>query len=275
MRDVKVFLGNKQSEGGPLASEWAALEELYDKRLWHQLTLALVEFVKNDYFVKNKGLLDMHENFLADFEHRINPLTLMEISLYIVKEYSDPDKAVEFLEKQREKVKNVLEADILCLTSIGNIRLEEKKMNETKTVIAQAREMLDTIDGVTTVHDRFYKLCSNFHKISGNYNEYYRDALRYLGCVDLSQLSDTEKVERALHLSLAALLGSNVYNFGELLAHQVLKAIQGTEHNWIVELLYAFNSGNLSKFESLRPQWEKQPDMVKNQLALQQKIRLL
>jgi hypothetical protein len=32
MRDVKGFLGNKQSEGGPLSSEWAALEELYDKR---------------------------------------------------------------------------------------------------------------------------------------------------------------------------------------------------------------------------------------------------
>lgn len=32
MRDVKGFLGNKQSEGGPLASEWAALEESYDKR---------------------------------------------------------------------------------------------------------------------------------------------------------------------------------------------------------------------------------------------------
>ncbi|KXJ14016.1 26S proteasome non-ATPase regulatory subunit 13 [Exaiptasia diaphana] len=275
MRDVKGFLGNKQSEAGPLSSEWAALEELYDKRLWHQLTLSLVEFVKNEYFEKNGGLLEMHDNFLSDFEHRINPLTLMEISLYIVKEHKDPEKAIQFLEKQREKVKNVLEADILCLTAIGNIRLAENKLDETKTVIAQAREMLDTIDGVSAVHDRFYSLCSNFHKITGSYNDYYRDGLRYLGCVELTSLSDTEKIERALHLALAALLGSDVYNFGELLAHEVLKYIKGTEHNWLVDLLYAFNSGNLKKFEDLRPYWSKQPDMLKNEKALQQKIRLL
>lgn len=28
-------------------------------RLWHQLTLKLMEFVKNDYFVSNGGLLDV------------------------------------------------------------------------------------------------------------------------------------------------------------------------------------------------------------------------
>ena len=32
MRDVKAFLGRKQSQGGPLVQEWAVLEELYDKR---------------------------------------------------------------------------------------------------------------------------------------------------------------------------------------------------------------------------------------------------
>lgn len=32
MRDVKGFLSKKQSEGGPLASEWVALGELYEKK---------------------------------------------------------------------------------------------------------------------------------------------------------------------------------------------------------------------------------------------------
>lgn len=32
MRDVKGFLSRKQSEGGPLASEWVSLGELYEKK---------------------------------------------------------------------------------------------------------------------------------------------------------------------------------------------------------------------------------------------------
>lgn len=35
-----------------------------------------------------------------------------------------------------------------------------------QALVEQARGMLETIDGVTTVHGRFYELCSNYHKVS-------------------------------------------------------------------------------------------------------------
>ena len=35
-----------------------------------------------------------------------------------------------------------------------------------QTIVEQARAVLETIDGVTTVHGRFYELCSNYHKVS-------------------------------------------------------------------------------------------------------------
>ncbi|KAL9984813.1 hypothetical protein ACROYT_G007148 [Oculina patagonica] len=275
MRDVKGFLSRKQSEGGPLASEWVALGELYEKKLWHQLTLKLTEFVKNDHFAKNGGLVEMYENFLADFEHRINMLSLMEIVLYIIKEIKEPETAIEFLEREKEKIKNDIEAEVLCMTAIGNIKLQQSNMEETKVLVEQARGMLETIDGVTTVHGRFYELCSNYHKITGSYNDYYRDALRFLGCVEISTMAAGEQVDRALHLSLAALLGNDIYNFGELLAHPVLQSLKGTEHGWLIDLLFAFNSGDLAKFELLRPQWQKQADLNRNYKNLRQKISLL
>ncbi|KAJ7379184.1 26S proteasome non-ATPase regulatory subunit 13 [Desmophyllum pertusum] len=275
MRDVKGFLSKKQSEGGPLASEWVALGELYEKKLWHQLTLKLTEFVKNDHFVKNGGLVEMYDNFLADFEHRINMLSLMEMMLYIIKEIKEPETAIEFLEKEKEKIKNDVEAEVLCMTAIGNIKLQQSNMEDTKTLVEQARVILETIDGVTTVHGRFYELCSNYHKIAGSYNDYYRDALRFLGCVEISTMPAGEQVDRALHLSLAALLGNDIYNFGELLAHPVLQSLVGTEHGWLIELLYAFNSGDLAKFERLKQRWQKQADLNRNYKSLRQKISLL
>ncbi|XP_020601968.1 26S proteasome non-ATPase regulatory subunit 13-like [Orbicella faveolata] len=275
MRDVKGFLSRKQSEGGPLASEWVSLGELYEKKLWHQLTLKLTEFVKNEYFAQNGGLVEMYDNFLADFEHRINMLSLMEIVIYIIKEIKEPETAIEFLEREKEKIKNDIEAEVLCMTAIGNIKLQQSNMEETKALVEQARGMLETIDGVTTVHGRFYELCSNYHKITGSYNDYYRDALRFLGCVEISTMAVGEQVDRALHLSLAALLGNDIYNFGELLAHPVLQSLKGTEHEWLIDLLFAFNSGDLAKFELLRPQWQKQADLNRNYKNLRQKISLL
>lgn len=50
----------------------------------------------------------------------------------------------------------------------------------------------------------------------GNYAGYYREALRYLGCEDQTKLSQSEKQLQAVLLGFAALLGDDVYNFGEL-----------------------------------------------------------
>ena len=43
--------------------------------------------------------------------------------------------------------------------------------------------------------------------------------MKYLGCTELSSLSVEEQRTKAYILSVAALLGKDVYNFGELLAH--------------------------------------------------------
>ncbi|XP_057312291.1 26S proteasome non-ATPase regulatory subunit 13-like [Hydractinia symbiolongicarpus] len=274
MKDIKAYLARVCSDG-PLADQWVQLQQLYESRLWHELTLELIKFVKEEHFKQNGGLTDLYENFLSDFEHRINQLSLAELMLVIAEEITDYDKAVEFFTKTQEKMKNSKEGHILCMTAIGLLHLKAKKMDEAKVVIKEAQTLLDTLDGVTTVHGRFYDLSSNYSKITGSYNEYYRDALRFLGCMDISTIPEKELQERAFNLSLAALLGSDVYNFGELLAHEVLQYLKRTEFAWLIDVLYAFNSGNIQKFLDLKPSWSKQPDLAANETTMMQKITIL
>lgn len=275
-RDVAGFLTEQQRKStGDLAQEWGALDELYNKKLWHQLTLKLLTFVKHATFAQGDGLVKLYNNFIADFEHRISPLALAEIFTHVIKQIKDSKDAVEFLDKGREKVKSSDEASIILLTSTGNIRLKSKDMDATKEVVKEAQTLLDGIDGVTPVHGTFYEMCSNYHKLMGNHAEYYRDALRYLGCTDISGIPNTEQVERAFNLGLAAVLGKGVYNFGELLAHPVLNALRETERKWLVELLFAFNSGNIGRFDELKSQWSKQPDLAQHEVSMRQKISLL
>ncbi|KAK3786730.1 hypothetical protein RRG08_000938 [Elysia crispata] len=275
-KDVAGYLSEQQRKStGDIATEWTSIEELYNKKLWHQLTLKLLQFCKNPIFAKGDGLLRMYENFLSDFEHRINPLSLAELSAFIVRQITDPKSALEFLEKMKDKVKAREEAKLLCMTLMGIIHLRSKEFPPVKALIEESEKILNDIDGVSPVHGRFYELTSNYHKLMGNHAQYYQEALRFLGCTDLKDMPSAEQAERAFNIGLAAIIGDRVYNFGELLAHEILGSLQNTSNAWLVELLYAFNSGNIDKFNALKDKWSAQPDLQANEAVMRNKINLL
>ncbi|ESO96024.1 hypothetical protein LOTGIDRAFT_214609 [Lottia gigantea] len=275
-KDVGAYLSEQQRKStGDLATEWGKIEELYNKKLWHQLTLHLLTFVKNPAFSKGDGLVKMYENFISDFEHRINQKALMQIGVVVVKQIPDVKSSLEFLEKLKEKLKGNQEAVILLNTTVGSIKLKNRNFDGTKTIVEECSAMLDNMDGVTSVHSTFYELSSNYYKLVGNHAEYYKNALRFLGCTELAEIPSGEQVERAYNLGLAAILGEGVYNFGELLAHPILESLKPTDKSWIVDLLYAFNSGNIAKFDELKKHWQGQPDLAANEIPMRQKISLL
>ncbi|XP_017588247.1 PREDICTED: 26S proteasome non-ATPase regulatory subunit 13 [Corvus brachyrhynchos] len=244
-------------------------------RLWHQLTLQVLDFVQDPCFAQGDGLIKLYENFISEFEHRVNPLSLVEIILHVVRQMTDPNVALTFLEKTREKVKSSDEAVILCKTAIGALKLNIGDLQVTKETIEEVEEMLNTLPGVTSVHSRFYDLSSKYYQTVGNHAAYYKDALRFLGCIEVKDLPVSEQQERAFTLGLAGLLGEGVYNFGELLMHPVLESLRSTDRQWLIDTLFAFNSGNVETFQALKSAWGQQPDLAANEALLLQKIQLL
>uniref|UniRef100_A0A9J7Y9D5 26S proteasome non-ATPase regulatory subunit 13 n=1 Tax=Cyprinus carpio carpio TaxID=630221 RepID=A0A9J7Y9D5_CYPCA len=253
MKDVIGYLKQQQSKSPTpeMASVWHSLEDLYNRKLWHQLTLKLTVFVQDPYFSKGDTLIQLYENFLSDFEHRINPLSLVEIILHVARQM--PGTALCF-----PLVKVSEEAVILCKTTIGSLKLDINDLPATKKLIEEVEEMLNNLPGVTSVHGRFYDLSSKYYRIVGNHALYYKDALRYLGCVEAKDLPEAEQQERAFTLGLAGLLGEGVYNFGELLMHPVLESLRNTDKQWLIDTLYAFNAGNVEKFQALKTAWGQQ-----------------
>ena len=85
--------------------------------------------------------------------------------------------------------------------------------------------------------------------------------------------------ELAVDLSLAALLGENIYNFGELLNHPVLAALQGSGYEWLAELLHAFNAGDLAAYDALCAKHaavlNAQPALVAAERSLREKITIV
>nr|BAN21184.1 26S proteasome subunit [Riptortus pedestris] len=277
VKDANSYLTAKQSSSPKeLAADWALLEEYHNKKLWHQLTLKLAAFVKKDHLQKGTELIDLYNNFIQGFENKINPLALVEIVSHIIPQYSNPRDALTFLESIESKVKSNSDAVALAKVLQGNILLDQiNDQDATKKIIDDVEKILDDADGITTVHGRYYLLASKYFRQKGHHADYYRTALRYLGCIELSDLTTNEKVQHAFFLGLAALLGEGVYNLGELLAHPVLDSLKGTNNAWLIDLLSAFNSGDIAKFELMKPKWREVPDLLAHELKLKQKISLL
>lgn len=274
---VEAYLtAKKENSPAELSKIFGEMEELYNKKLWHQLTLALLSLVKEPAMREGTELINLYNNLIAELENKVNPLSLAQIAGEVITQHTDPNEAVTFVERIIPKVRDHQEARVLSNVLIAQVtltRLEDQA--KTKKILDETEKLLDEIDGVTPVHGKFYLLASELHCRSGAHAEYYRAALRYLGCIELAELDDEQKVKQAFYLGLAALLGEGIYNFGELLAHPILEALKGSSSEWLRDLLLAFNEGNIDKFEAMKSQWSTQPDLLAKENQLREKIRLL
>lgn len=276
MADVSAYLVTQASAsaGTPAAEIWANLEDLMARRLWHQATGVLQDFVWSDTF-KNGGLVDLYDNVILSMADRMNPVTFVKLSLAVAGQIATPEEAMDFLEGILEKVKDDDMAKICAQTSIAELHIQMDNLGTAKEQLEACEQVLSASGGVSVMHAAYYRVSAEWNKIKGDFAAFYADALRFLGCTSLDELSIEEQVVRAFDLGLAALLGEGIYNFGELIAHPILDSLKGTEKAWLVEVLMAFNSGNIARFEELGPQWQAQGDLASATDGLHQKICLL
>jgi 26S proteasome regulatory subunit N9 len=114
---------------------------------------------------------------------------LMSCVIFVIWIILGPDEKIEFLKKIKDKVKNEPDATILCMTSLGAILLQQNLLDEVKVVVEESSQLLESLNGVSVVHAQFYELSSSYNKATSNFEAYYRDALRYLGCVEITSIA--------------------------------------------------------------------------------------
>lgn len=265
----------KKTSDKELAAEWTEIEELYNEKLWNELTIKLNKFVKSPALQNEEALLALYHNFICSFETKINPYGLVEILTVVVSHIADKKEAVAFLEKLKDKVKVCDEALWMCKVLQGTIYLEAlNELDETKKIIVDLKDILEEAGNVTPVHGKYYMLAANYYRLVGQHSDYYRCGLQFLGC-SMDSYPKDQWPQQAFFLGLAALLGEGIYNIGELLAHPILESLKGTDNEWLVELLQAFNSGDINKFEQMKPKWSTIADLAAQEVKLRQKISLL
>ncbi|CAN6579794.1 hypothetical protein ACFX2I_037372 [Malus domestica] len=270
----------------PELAEWYnSLADLYQRKLWHQLTLKLEQFVALAVFQAGDALIQLYHNFITDFETKINLLKLAHFAVIVSRQYPEKEAAISYLEGVIEKLQATreqrIEEPILYIKmQIAIFKLEQQDQKGCKNLLEDGKTTLDSMTDIDpSVYASYYWVSSQYHKFRQEFAEFYKSALLYLAYTSVESLSESFKLDLAFDLSLSALLGDNIYNFGELLAHPIIKSLLGTKVEWLYYILQAFNSGDLVRYQELcrvhNAALRAQPALVDNEKKLLEKINIL
>ncbi|KAJ3226577.1 26S proteasome regulatory subunit [Clydaea vesicula] len=217
--DVSLFLQKqRQSVPDDLKEFYLKFEDMYDKKLWHQLSIALDDFLKVP--ASTPFLISLYENFIFDWEKKMNQIRLVQFVTKASKQFPDPKKSLEFINslviklKENKKSKD---AYVLALMEAAHYKLLVGDLEGCKAAIDECEKILADLSGIeTAINASFYRVSADYYKAKAAYPQYYHNALLFLSSVQLEDISIEEQVERARDLALSALLGEGLYNFGEL-----------------------------------------------------------
>lgn len=261
------------------------IKDYYGKKLWHQLTED-VRVAMTMPEISDK--CDLYTKFVKEFEAKINAVSLVQIVIGAARtELSDsPPKALAFVSElldsdgKKTVVSGDSEAQVLLLSEVATLYLRGSGTDECKKKISAARDLVDSsADMSSVVHSAFYKAAAEYHKVVGTAADFFKNALQFLAYTATENVPAAEQSQWAFDIGIAALVGTDVYNFGEVLSHGIMTNLEGSEHDWLLRLLEAFHEGDLQKFdkvcEASSSQMNDQPALVAHQEFLRQKITLL
>jgi 26S proteasome regulatory subunit N9 len=189
----------------------------------------------------------------------------------------DEDDRLDFVTALAKTVNKPASQDayVFATVAVASIQLSEEDYDGARSKLDECERILDTFDSVEqSVHASFYRANADYYKTKMEFASYYKNALLYLACVELSSLELRDRQSRAYDLSIAALVSDSIYNFGELLLHPILDSLEKTQHAWLRDLLFAFNRGDLGAYDVLAGNIDRVPILKQHQTFLYQKISL-
>jgi len=283
------YLEAQQTQHPDQAAQLHELGDLYKKKLYDTLGKKLAALTNVSFFQNSPHLLKLYENFVKKFDRKVKPLILAQFVIAASKQCASLDEGVAFLDAAVKnlsdtKVQSAIEAKegkhqgVLCVQfEIIRRKIALKKLSECKTALDDGKKEIDDSGGILDAftYSQYFLAALEYHRAKDNPAEFFSNSILYLTYTPLTSLAPAQQVALAADLGRAALIGKNIYNFGELLQHPMLAVLRGTPHEWIGHMLVAFNAGDIARFQELCKQETKQDVLRENMQFLNEKLRIM
>ncbi|KAI4837946.1 26S proteasome regulatory subunit RPN9 [Plasmodium brasilianum] len=250
-----------------------------EKKFHHELTLEIQKFVNN----KNVHVKDKFRLFFTYLSPLISKLkkTIYAELLYMVTVQMDTTWTINYIKETEKNLENDKDAIIIyrCILILKYIDVGDFKNCEDE--IENTKNMLQGVIGLNVVAHKFYNFAlMNYYKILNKSDLYVKYALLYLAYTPLNNLDETEILDIGIYICMHSIISEDVYNIGEIIQLPLINVcIKNNEQtNWLYQLIYIYNEGNIDSFNQLVHKYEAN---IKNSLlkeyekSMFKKIRLL
>jgi len=263
--------------------------DLRTKKLWHELTLAIERAVAAPMNARVAllpgGLRGMYDGVVREAETRFNPLKTAHVAV-AVSDALTGEEAVEFLTETSARLvaahgDEAREPGVYVAAHVTLLRLVAGDLEYAKRAVTEGdKEALEALPAPDpSVSAAYHYVASRYYKVRENYAEFYKSGMLYLAYVSCEMLPAETRAALSVDLCLAALLGENVYNFAELLAHPIVESLNDGPFAWLMDVVKAFNEGDLHEYDQLcvkhAAALNAQPALVANERRLREKITIL
>lgn len=166
-RAICAFLQSQAKDKPELATEYVLFEDLYMRKLWHQLTVRLESFVKLDGVESH--LVPLYDTFISDFKHKINKLVLARLLIPVARQrMSQPAEMIQFCELAiSECQKDDKQASCYILCELARMLLDLDRVDDCKAKLEEASHFFEGTAGIESsvqasycrAQAAYYKVC--------------------------------------------------------------------------------------------------------------------
>ena len=163
---ILSFLQAQAAASPELAGEYTQMEELYSRKLWHQLTMVLSSFVALPAAADH--LVALFDTFVKDFKHKLNKVALARLQVAVAHQMKKdgPEAVAVFCKSAAEDAsKEDPEASSLILSELARIQLEAGQVEECKTQLDKAAEYMENAGATNAVHAAYYRAWSAYYQV--------------------------------------------------------------------------------------------------------------
>lgn len=270
-QDVSTVLGSirQETDSEELLNLTYQLEDYAERKLWHQLTITLEEFYN---YCTPELKIKLFNQFVSKFFNKMNAIKLTDL---LLQTFPDHSECLENLLVLQKKISDY-ESSVYINLQVSRYYILKGDLESSTKILDELEPKFNSMNNEfnSKINSAYYLSKCQYFKTVEDYNLFYFNGLLYLSTLD--DLNSIDQVEFGFDLSMSALLGDKIYNFGELILHDILKALQDSQYNWLYQLVTNLNAGNASEFHKyLEQSFNYFPKLKSFEVFLKQKIIIM
>jgi|EP00908_Phaeocystis_cordata_P023278 26S proteasome regulatory subunit N9 len=161
---ILSFLQAQAAATSELAGEYTQMEDLYKRKLWHQLTCVLESFVKIPAAASH--LVPLFDTFVKDFKHKLNKMALARIQIAVAHQMADVEDVAAFCKAAAEDAaKEEAQASSFILSELARIQLAATQIEACKSQLDKAAGYMEEAGATNEVQAAYYRAWASYFKV--------------------------------------------------------------------------------------------------------------